>query len=170
MSSGSRPSNRQAEVDVVRMENPWFSPGHRESGTNPKHIDVVVNIRESAVAALAARGVLDAAQVAAAHHFRRIWEAASGVSLPAQDPARIYVDGGGRREPLNVRQANADAQLQQAKQVLGVTGFCLCVLLCGERRSLHEICRTRRERDTAADLLRIHLDTLAALWRLRTKR
>ncbi|WP_315857752.1 hypothetical protein [Rhizobium leguminosarum] len=45
----------------------------------------MMNIRESVITTLAARGVLDAAQVAAATHFRALWESMGGKGASAID-------------------------------------------------------------------------------------
>lgn len=84
---------------------------------------------------------IDRSQEAIANRFRRIWWKAGG------------------------NQASAVAELNRARELLGQHGFGLVVTVCGERKPLHEICRTRRERETTTDMLRIHLGTLAKFWR-----
>ncbi|WP_432416649.1 hypothetical protein [Rhizobium leguminosarum] len=55
-----------------------------------------MNIRESALTTMAARGVLNAAQVAAAPRFRALWESMGGMGASAIDYGREQVDAAGR--------------------------------------------------------------------------
>ncbi|WP_246786939.1 hypothetical protein [Rhizobium leguminosarum] len=50
----------------------------------------MMNIRESAITTLAARGVLDAAEVAAATHFRALWESMGGKGASAIELERSW--------------------------------------------------------------------------------
>ncbi|MER9965592.1 hypothetical protein [Mesorhizobium sp. M0060] len=161
----------QARLRAVSVPNPYFARAHPADASNPRTIPAAVNVRESAVTTLAARGQLDAAQVAAADRFRALWEAIGGAGASGIDPGRIVVDGGKAREPFNERQVNAGKELARCRVLLGVRGYQLVSLVAGEGHSLHEIAgKEKRARLVAADLLRMSLDDLAVLWRLATRR
>ena len=70
--------NRQARPALMAVDNPYYSADHPESRDNPRVVEAVVNLREWSVATLAAHGVLDADQVAAAFRFRNAWETVRG--------------------------------------------------------------------------------------------
>ncbi|WP_436098716.1 hypothetical protein [Pararhizobium sp. LjRoot238] len=73
------PSKRKPTADprlalrAVTVDNPFYSRAHAGDPTNPKRINAVVNIRESAITMLASRNKIDAAQVAAATKFRALF-------------------------------------------------------------------------------------------------
>ncbi|MBY5440696.1 hypothetical protein [Rhizobium leguminosarum] len=145
------------------VENPYFSRAHPSDATNPRTIPAMMNIRESAITTLAARGVLDAAQVAAVTHFRALWESMGGKGASA-------IDGGKARDPITERQVNADKELARCRALLGARMYGLVSAVCGEGFALTEIFARKRERLTAADCLRMSLDDLAELWRMATRR
>lgn len=82
----------------VTVPNPYYSRAHPEDATNPSTISAVVNVHESAITTLATRGVLDAAQIAAATKFRALFEAMGGKGADAIDYGREPVDGSTARE------------------------------------------------------------------------
>jgi hypothetical protein len=161
-------SNRKAQLHQVVVENPYFARGHAEGRTNQRIIGAVINARESAVTTLAAKGVLTAPQVAAADHFRRLWEAMGGKGASAIDYSREHVDGGPIPEPIKAFQIDAGKQLMLAfsalKERRGVDGYKLVCAIAGEGRSIHELTASRRERDTTTDILRACLDVLSEHW------
>ncbi|MER8369036.1 hypothetical protein [Mesorhizobium sp. M1378] len=161
------PAPSQTKLRPAVVDNPFFSRAHRADASNPRTIPAIVNVRESAIATLAARGQLDAAQVAAADRFRRLWETIGGAG--AIDPARLVVDGGKAREPINERQVAAGKALAKCRALLGVRGYRLVSLVCGQGHALTEIAPGKRERLTAADMLRMSLDDLAGLWGMATR-
>lgn len=156
------------EVMTATVENPNWSRSHDGDKTNPRFITVAFNHKESAISALAAKGVLDAAQVAAAVRFRGLWEALGGSGAKAMDYSKEPVDGGGTSEPISVKQLNAGADLKRASDALkaahGLYAYRLVSYIAGEGRSIHELTETRRQRDTMTDNLRAYLDVLADLW------
>ncbi|XEN30469.1 hypothetical protein M728_001066 [Ensifer sp. WSM1721] len=120
---------------------------------------------------MASRGVLDAAQVAAADRFRALFEAMGGKGAGAIDYGREHVDGGKRRDPITERQMNAGRELARCRDLLGARLYGLVSAVAGEGRSLYEVVgKGKRERLTAADMLRMGLDDLAGMWRLATRR
>lgn len=125
----------------------------------------VVSLRPSSVVTLAAHGLLDAVQVEAAFRFRGFWETLDKNMPSRADPFEWHErrSGSGRMaEPENV--AEARKVLRRCKTVLGVHGFDLVARICGDGYHLRDLFRTRRERDTNADMLRIHLLTCARLF------
>ncbi|MBB5536831.1 hypothetical protein GGD55_003542 [Rhizobium giardinii] len=157
----------------MTVENPFYSRAHAGDPTNPKHINAVVNIRESAITMLASRNKIDAAQVAAATKFRALWEAMGGKGASAIDYGREHVDGGKRSDPITERQMNAADELRRTRRVLGDNGYWLICRICGEGFSLHEVVQpgaSKRAKLAAANDLRACLDKLAEMWGIATTR
>ncbi|GLS35373.1 hypothetical protein GCM10010869_09610 [Mesorhizobium tianshanense] len=154
----------QARLRPTVVDNPFFARGHPISASNPRTIPAAVNVRESAVVMLASRGTLDAAQIKAAERFRALWEVLDGKGASGIDPARIVVDGGKMPDGISQRQINAGQELRKCRALLGLRGYQLVALVCGQGHALHEIAASKRERLTAADMLRWCLDDLAAAW------
>ena len=124
----------------------------------------VVSLRESSVITLAAHGVLDADQVAVAFRFRKAWETVQRVRPPAAGfdewIATGCRTGGGFAED----QMAAAADLRICRSLLGDHGYKLLARVCGDGFHIRDLYGTRRERDTATDLLRIHLTSMATIW------
>ena len=124
----------------------------------------VVGFRQSSVVTLAAHGVLDADQVAAAFRFRNAFELVVEAKRESigfnewQSPGTLPA-------PVAEARAVATQELRQARALLGSHGFSLVGKVCGEGFHIGGLYRTRRERDTMTDMLRIHLTSLAKLWR-----
>lgn len=150
------------------VENPNWSRAHDGDKSNPRFVKVEVNPKESGVSALAARGVINASQVAAADRFRALWEALGGSGAGAMDYTKEPVDGGGAVEPISIRQLSAGRDLKRASEALrkqyGEYAYRLVSYIAGEGRSIHELTETRRQRDTMTDNLRTYLSLLAKLW------
>jgi hypothetical protein len=151
------------------VDNPAFEPERPESGVNERRIRAVVNLRQSATASLAAYGILDKTQIAAANRFGAYWEIAHGLRLSA-NVLREHVDTGRRGSSAPERQIAAADELSRAHAILGDHGFRLVSQICGQGFAIREIYASRRQRDTATDMLRIHLDSLATMWRLAVYR
>jgi len=160
---------RQAKLRAKEVANPVYMPAHDGEKWNPRKVPALVNVRESAVASLEARGQLDECQVKTADAFRAYWEATGGVGARAIDYTREYVDGRGAIDPLPERRLTASEKLRDAKTHLGWRNYDLVAKVCGEGRSFRELATSRRERDTMADNLRSSLDDLAVLWKLATR-
>lgn len=153
----------KVEHQSVLVDNPFYSRDHIEAGSNPRKIWATKNVRESAVETLYARGKLDEAQKVTADRFRAHWEACGG-SIGAMDYGREPVDGGGARDPLSARQAEAGRELARCRTLLGARMFALVCQVCGEGRALQEVVAVKRGQLTAADNLRGSLDDLAEMW------
>ena len=167
---GILPNMPTPKLHPTLIENPYFSRAHLAGATNPRDVVAMMNVRESAITTMASRGVLDAAQVAAATRFRALWEAIGGKGAGAIDYGKEHVDGGKARDPITERQVNAGKELAKCRELLGVRLYGLVSAVCGEGYALTEIFAGKRERLTAADMLRMGLDDLAELWRLATRR
>lgn len=157
-------------ISSQRVKNPYFQPEHKITNDNPVEIDAAINIKESAVETMFARGVLDRAQKAAADKFRAFFEAMGGAGAAAMDYSKVVVDGGPSAEPLPERKANAGKELVKCRQLLGARLFALVCKVCGEGKALLEISVGKRDRLTAADNLRHALNDLADMWKLKTNR
>jgi hypothetical protein len=125
----------------------------------------VVGFRQSSVVTLAAHGVLAADQVAAAFHFRNAFEHLVEAKRESigfnewQSPGPL---------PAHVaeRRSLASQDLRKARGLLGAHGYALVGKVCGEGYHIADLFSSRRERDTMTDMLRLHLTSLAKLWRL----
>jgi hypothetical protein len=125
----------------------------------------IVVLRESSVVTLAAAGVLDALQVAAAFRFRNEWEALIRLRKPSELFERVDNHAGAALAPSE-RENAAHQQLRRCRLLLGEHGFGLLVKVCGEGYHVRDLYHSRRDRDTATDILKLHLAALAGLWRI----
>ena len=118
----------------------------------------VIGLRDSSIVSLAAHGQLDADQVSAAMHFRDDWQIIRAGSSPERLFDRVdHTPGAGAAE----RIADAKQRLKRCRALVGAHGFDLLIKICGDGWHIRDLYRERRERDTAADMLRIHLTELA---------
>lgn len=147
---------------IVRVDNPGYVALRPESDSNPRVIEAIVSLRDSSVVTMATHGVLDADQVAAAWRLRKAWEVLVGLRRPTHLFERIDGCGIARRSE---REEEARGELRRCRELLGAHGFDLLVKVCAEGYHIRDLYPTRRERDTATDLLRIHLTSLAGLMR-----
>lgn len=156
------------KVQTAEVDNPYFQPGYAESPSNPRTVRAYVNVRESAIETLFARGSLDRPQKQAADRFRSLWETMGGAGAGAIDYTQEHVDGGGASDPISLRQLAAGKELKRCRILLGARGFALVSNVAGDGRSLPEVAGpTKRDRLSAADALRGFLDDLAEMWGYR---
>lgn len=120
---------------------------------------ILIPIRESSIATLAAHGLLDAEQVSAALHFRDLWERYCNLSKPQTAFERID-----RSRSPDGRSVIAEArkELVKIRSVTGNYGFTLLSKVCGDGYHIRDLYQGRRERDTHTDLLKILLSQVAA--------
>lgn len=154
----------KSQIAIVEADNPLYAPIHAGAAGNPRKISVAINLRESPVAMMAAKGHIDQSQLAAANHFRKLWEALGGSGAGAMDYTREPVDGGGAREPITDRQIDAGLKLKQAQMHVGVRAFGVVEKVCGEGVSVSDLGASHRERTTYADYLKHALTDLSELW------
>lgn len=155
--------HRKAKTQIMIVQNPDFSPGLPENDSNRRLANAVVNLRESSVVTLAARGVLNASQVGAAFKFRNEWEVVEGVQRHSVGFSE-WSDHSGGAPALSERYMSASDELRRCREVLGIHGFNLVTRVCGEGFSINDFCPSRRAKDTATDMLRVYLNQLARMW------
>ncbi len=160
---------RQSKIKIIDIENPHYSRAHAGASGNPKSVCAAVNLRESPIAMMAAKGHLEAHQVAAAVKFRKLWEALGGAGAGSFDYSREHVDGGGAREPITDRQIDAGKKLKECQGHIGVRAFGVVERVAGEGVPIAKLGGSHRERTTLADYLRHALDDLADLWGMKTR-
>lgn len=165
--------SQHIEIGTAEIQNPEWSRAHDGAKANVRYIHQPINIRESAITTLAAKGVIDEAQTAAADRFRALWERMGGAGAGALDYSKEPVDGGGIVEPITIRQLEAGRELKSARDALlkahGEYAYRLVGYIAGQGLSIHELTQTRRQRDTMTDNLRSYLDVLAVLWKFSTR-
>jgi hypothetical protein len=152
------------ELATAYVDNPEWRPDRHGMKAFPRKITAMVNVRESAIATLAARRAINDAQVAAANRFRSLWEKMGGTGAGAIDYSREHVDGGYTRDPISQAQMTAGKELARCRALLGRRTYTLVVAVCGEGFALKEIAIDKRGTLTAADNLRDGLDDLAEMW------
>jgi hypothetical protein len=164
--TGNAWSSKMEVVETV-VDNPMFSTDHDVSRTNPLKTKAYINIRESPLGLLAAKGLLTAAQLKAGSQFRALWEQL-GSSIKAMDYSKDPVDGGGMSEPISIRQMQAGLDLKECRKVLGPRHYDVLVKVLGQGIEVSKLGKTRRERDTYMDYLKHALEDLAEHWGYQT--
>lgn len=159
----------KVESPIIKAEvpNPDWRPARDGEKGFPKHIMADKNTRESAIETLYARGFLAKAQKEAADRLRGYWEQAGG-TVPSLDYSLDRVDGG-KSDPVASRLIAAQ-ELDRARRLIGLRGYEVLKLICGEGRALTEISPHKRDRLTMADNLRADLDDLAVMWGIQVRR
>ena len=153
------------ELQSTYVDNPYWRPDlEGDLKSVPRKIAAQVNVRESAVATLASRKLIDASQAEAATRFRRHWEATGGAGAQAIDYSRDKVDGGQIADPIDIAQMKAARKLAEAEHTLGARNYELVRRVCGEGSAMTELYQEKRDRLTATDNLRASLDDLARIW------
>jgi hypothetical protein len=163
------------EIVTRKEDNPLFSYDHdADKLGNFRKIDVAINIRESSIETMFARGYINRAQREAADEFRRLFEMMGGSGARAIDWRREAVDGGRFPDPIGESAIDAGKKLAAAHDVLtkvhGLYGWRLIGYICGEGRSVSELTATRRQRDTMMDNMRTYLNCLVDHWGFGTRR
>lgn len=156
--------NQHTEMAIVEIENPHYSKAHEGARGNPKTTTAAMNLRESPIAMMAAKGHIEPHQLQAANKFRWLWEALGGAGAGSFDYSREPVDGGGAREAITDRQIDAGFLLKECQTVLGPRHYDVVCKVAGEGRTIAEMCSSKREKLTLADYLRHALDDLAVHW------
>ena len=153
----------QAEPAPAVADNPYFSPIHAETSSNIRRIIVTVNLKESAISSLAARGVLEAHQ-AAACRFEKLWVVFVGSSLRKSQVRAKLSPTFQSRWP--VAAAGGGVRTSCHSSAGRDRCFILLVRVCDEGRALRELGLgdSRRVLASLADALRWTLDDLALRW------
>ncbi|TGT72922.1 hypothetical protein EN802_13670 [bacterium M00.F.Ca.ET.159.01.1.1] len=150
-------------IVAVEVDNPAWRPDLDGEKGFPRTIPAAVNVKESAVETLHARGHLNRIEKMAADQFRAWWESYGRQSVSAIDYSRDRVSAGRSPAPMTDAQIEARESLRRARLLLGQRQFELVASICGDGLSLSDIGKTNRERTTAADNLRADLNDLARL-------
>jgi hypothetical protein len=163
----SRDLPRNAEVAAIEVDDPLgLDPGDK--------IVTLRSIRNDPLARLHTHRQIDEAQYQGGRAFQDDWEKAER-GPQAVDPAREYVDGRQRREPITERQRKAVLRPNRAEHELGADGSALVheVLVLGmtmeqigERRGVHG----QRWIDYFARRFKECLDRLALMYGFATER
>lgn len=153
--------NQHTDIAIVEIDNPHYSKAHAGATGNPKTTTAAMNLRESPIAMMFAKGHLEIHQLQAADEFRRAWEALGGSGAGSFDYSREPVDGGGAREPITDRQVNAGFFLKACQKALGPRHYDVLCKVVGQGCTIAELGASKRERYTLADYLRHALDDLA---------
>jgi hypothetical protein len=156
--------NQHSDIAIVEIDNPHYSKVHEGARGNPKSTTAAMNLRESPIAMMAAKGHLEPHQLQAANKFRRLWEALGGAGAGSFDYSREPVDGGGAREAITDRQIDAGFLLKECQTVLGPRHYDVVCKVAGQGCTIAELCGSKREKLTLADYLRHALDDLAVHW------
>lgn len=157
------------ELATAQVQNPDWRPEREGERAFPRQVSAAINVKESSIATLAHKGLIDPAQTAAADRFRRLFEAAGGTGAPAMDMTKDVVDGGKAVQDITESRQAAAMELRKARVLLGTRGYWLVRSIAGERRSIHEMVKTRREREVHLTMLRTHLSDLAEMWGFKNK-
>jgi hypothetical protein len=114
-----------------------LEPGQRYSAK--------VNVRESAIAHMASRRRINAAQEAAGERFRKLWEQARIGRSMGIDPAKEAVDGGGAGDPMTDDLVRAGRDLARAMRVVGPIGSKLLRDIVGEGMLIERVAKSWSE-------------------------
>lgn len=161
--------NDHSAIKLVEVDNPHYSRSHEGASGNPRKTTAALNLRESPIAMMAAKGHLEQHQVEAAIKFRRLWETLGGSGACSFDYSREPVDGGGPREPITDNQIDAGRRLEKCRDHIGTRSFKIVEKVAAEGVPISHLGSTHRERTTLADYLKNALDDLADHWGLRTR-
>lgn len=158
----------KAQLCTVEIDNPLYSRAHDGAVGNPKTISAKMNLRESPIAMMFARGHLAEYHLMAANKFRKLWETMGGAGAGSFDYSKEPVDGGAGREPLTDAQIDAGRELTLCQIVIGRRQYELVRLVAGQGYSISNLYAPKRERNTKADNLRDALEDLAKHWGMMT--
>ena len=112
-----------------------------DPGAPGRSIRARVNLRESALDHMAARGRIDTAQQAAGDRFRALWERAAIGRRCAADLTREAVDGGGAGDVFTEGFVQAGRDLAEAMRAAGRAGARVLGQVVGEGRSIEDVAR-----------------------------
>lgn len=160
-----------AHTEVIdrEIDNPNWRPDLEGEKGVPRTETQKVNIRESAVETLYARGGLTKLQKRAADMFRAHWETYAREQVKGIDYARDHVDGGTAVAPISASRARARKELVRCRKQIGARNYALLVSVCGQGRTLSDLFPEKSKRIAAAQNLRESLYDAAILWGLASK-
>ena len=155
------PPQQEGRVELAKkdVENP-FDPGSYET--------VTVNVRESTLATMVARGQIDDAQFRAGDYIRSRYER-SRIGSQAFDPSHEPVDVSGVSDPIPARVLLATKDIVAMQNHVGPLVWRVLEGVCGQGFTITEMASkiygTNKETDKTfvGRLLREGLDQIAAL-------
>jgi hypothetical protein len=153
--------HRKTKIEYREIENPYFQKDHSESNSNPKKILAAVNMRESVSAHWLIRNKIDLAEYKASTDIRRWYETLGGKGAGAIDYSKPYVDGGGSRDPINLREMEAAMRLRDVHSVVGQRGWEILEILCCQCVPINKAYPDQYERRKKSELCRHMLTRLA---------
>lgn len=162
------PSYRQAEIEVVEIDNPLWTQAHDGDKTNPRKTQAIRNVKESAISIMASRGLLSQDQVRAADKFRSLYETVGGSGAGSFDYSREPVDGGGGRDPISDRQMVAGLELKRCEGHVGKPIYRALVKVAGEGCLINEVAFTRADQNAMSAYVKDGLQELSELWGFKT--
>lgn len=121
---------RNAKVAPLEVDDPFEEGGK---------ILVMRSTRNDPIADMHARGQLTDCEYSTARHWERAYENAEIGGVPAMDPSKEAVDGGGVREVLTDKQIKAVKELELARKELGAAGNWLIVSILGTKKTVEMV-------------------------------
>lgn len=167
------------EIALAKVQNPNWRPDLDGQAGVPREVDSPLNVRESAVETLFARGVLTKLQKKSADMFRAYYEAFSAETVSALDYSRDHVDGSAVVAPVTQQRIRARRELANCRAEVGRRPYALLVSVCGQGSAFTDLypitgkdkeadAANQRRRLTAADILRDALYDIGIMWGLAT--
>jgi hypothetical protein len=159
------------------VDNPYALLPEAGEGPQPKTQPVKVNLRETPIEHMWARGLISREEKAEADWFRGRCEAARIGGPGVIDPQRIKVDMSGPPIAVAERSLIAASDLAKMQEQLGMLDYDILVQACEVGRPLAEIVQrwymvaegTRLEKDLSLHIGRRVRDALAMLVKLRAE-
>lgn len=148
------------EVGTRTVDDP-YEPGAK--------LGVAVNNRRSPLEYWRSQNDIDDAQFFAGERFANLYEAHILGGGKAIDYSQPCVDTSGKSDPISDRQMDAEKELRRIEGEIGVSGYRLLEMICGQGRWPIDIARqlgrgTERERKHIGKTARDYLDRLATMW------
>jgi hypothetical protein len=164
------------EIGSQHIVGPGELIGGERVGSGERYA-AVINIRESAIGHMAARGRIDATQLQAAERFRRLWERAAIGPSRSLDPERFGT--GGHEDPISEALLIAHQELAAAMRGVGKIGCRLLVQVIVEGRRIEDVARAwgqaggivsgRRAEGYVTGRVVEALDDLVRVWRMEAR-
>jgi len=105
-------------------------------------LTVIVNNRESSLAHLLARGLIDHCQKLAGDRFRQIYERSIVGGARAIDYEWPKVDGGRFHDPIDDSLREASKHLRVVRTIVGEVDYVILVEIAGQGRTVKEVARS----------------------------
>lgn len=159
----------KSSIKYIVVDNPYFDPLHGENNGNPKTTKAAFNMNESVSAHWYNKGLISDAAMLASTNFRRWYEIAEGCLGIATDYSQPVVDGGGPKDPINTRRAEAIVELRNIRLRLGPQGYETVEKLCGQCLKIASVSDTRHHQRKIAESCQAMLEELAVYLGYKTR-